>query len=166
MTQAMFEPAAPSATMLASATRQVAPAAPSADSSDPIDVVLTRSTNAPPQLTVSGSMAAAQAPRPTGGFSQDYGNRSVAVAPQRPARVREAHNWVVQVGAYRSEREAMKQVERMANRFASLGSAEGSVASGGGQYRARFAGFTEASARQACDAVKAKDIPCIASGPR
>ncbi|HWA61066.1 MAG TPA: D-alanyl-D-alanine carboxypeptidase [Caulobacteraceae bacterium] len=164
LTQALFEQGAPAAptTMLASAAKPQ----PAAGEVDPIDVVLTRSTNAPPQLTVSGSMAAATAPR--SGLSADTGRAGglAAQPPARAQRVREARNWSVQVGAFRSEREARRQVEQVADRFAVLGNAEGSVDGGGRSYRARFSGLTETAARDACETVKAKGVPCVASGPR
>ncbi|MBS0411157.1 MAG: D-alanyl-D-alanine carboxypeptidase [Proteobacteria bacterium] len=169
-TQNLFEaPTAPT-TMLASARPAPSQARPEV-AADPIDVVLTRSTNAPPSLTVSNSMAAATAGR---GLSPDYGNRaapatSVAVAPPpaRAQRKREAHNWTVQVGAFRNERDARRQLETVANRFARIfDDAEGSVDGGGRSYRARFTGFTETAARDACDAVQAKNLPCTANGPR
>jgi cell division septation protein DedD len=157
--------------MLASA--RPAPAAPHADAAaDPIDVVLTRSTNAPPSLTVSNTMAGATSGQR--GLTPDYGysahpSSTVATAtPPAPVRAkprREAHNWVVQVGAFRSERDAKRQLETVANRFARIfDNAEGAVDGGGHSYRARFSGFTEAAAKDACDAVKARNIPCSTSG--
>jgi D-alanyl-D-alanine carboxypeptidase len=163
-TQNLFEPA-PTATQFAAARPNVAQGDGPAD---PIDVVLTRGTNQPPQLTVSNSMAAAQAPR--AGLMQDTGSRSglsttpaTAAATPRPQRRHEAHNWAVQVGAFKNEKEARRQLEQVANRFAAFDDAEGSIAGGGHAYRARFSGFTESAARDACEAVKAKDIPCVAS---
>ena len=164
-TQNLFEPE-PRATMLASAK---APVEQGDGPADPIDVVLTRGTNQPPQLTVAGSMAAATAPRP--GLTPDNGVRSgppmsaTAASTPRPQRKREAHNWAVQVGAFKNEKEARRQLEQVANRFAIFEDAEGSIAGGGHAYRARFTGFTESAAKDACEAVKAKNLPCIANGP-
>ena len=171
VTQNLFEPAAPT-TMYASARPAPAQAHPEG-AADPIDVVLTRSTNAPPSLTVSSTMAGATASH---GLAQDFGSRATAPTasgstaalappPARPQRKREARNWTVQVGAFRSQREARRQLETVANRFARIfDNAEGSVDGGGRSYRARFTGFTESAARDACDAVKSRKIPCSA-GP-
>ncbi len=169
VTQNLFEPAAPTV-MYASARPAPSQAHPEG-AADPIDVVLTRSTNAPPSLTVSNTMAAA-----TGGhgLTADYGTHAnssptttaVATPQARPQRKREAHNWTVQVGAFRNERDAKRQLESVANRFARIfDNAEGSIDGGGRSYRARFTGFTETAAKDACDSVKARNIPCSVNGP-
>jgi len=172
-TQNLFEaPTAAPTTMLAQA--RPAPVVPHAvdNGSDPIDVVLTRSTNAPPSLTVSNTMAGATAGAARAGLTPDYGyaaHPAATVASATPPAPRakpkkEAHNWVVQVGAFRSERDAKRQLETVANRFGRLfDNAEGSVDGGGRNYRARFSGFTEGAAKDACEAVKARNIPCSTS---
>jgi D-alanyl-D-alanine carboxypeptidase (penicillin-binding protein 5/6) len=82
------------------------------------------------------------------------------------ARPHESRAWRVQVGEFRSERQARAEVERVAHRFASIfDNAEGSVDGRGRSYRARFAGFTETSAHEACGAVRAKGMPCAVVGP-
>lgn len=171
-TQNLFEaPTTAPPTMLASARPAPAPHTQDA-ASDPIDVVLTRSTNAPPSLTVSSTMAgatASAAPRP--GVTPDYGYaaRPAAVASATPPAPRakpkkEARNWVVQVGSFHSERDAKRQLESVANRFGRIfDNAEGAVDGGGRNYRARFSGFTEDAAKDACEAVKARNIPCSTS---
>src|SRR5665213_1385947 len=117
---------------------------------DPIDVVLTRNTARPGAMTVSptltGAMSAARAaPRP--------------VKPQ-------ARNWWVQVGEFRSHRQAKAQVEDVSRRFARLfDNTEGSVDGAGRAYRARFSGFDEQAAREACSTVKSRGLPCEVGGP-
>lgn len=128
-----------------------APAGQGEGDEDPIDVVLTRNTAAPAAMTVSGSMAAARAaaPRP-------------AARPVKP----QARNWWVQVGEFRSHRQAKAQVEDVSRRFARLfDNAEGSVDGGGRVYRARFSGFDEQAAREACSTVKNRGLPCEVRGP-
>jgi D-alanyl-D-alanine carboxypeptidase len=115
---------------------------------DPIDVVLTRNAVRPAAMTISDSMAGATA--------------RAALAPPRP----EARNWWVQVGAYRSRREARSQVEDAARRFARFfDNAEGSVDGGAGAYRARFSGLTPSAAKDACATLRGQRIPCVAGGP-
>jgi D-alanyl-D-alanine carboxypeptidase len=168
VTQNLFEPSAP-ATMLASARPAPSQVHPEG-AADPIDVVLTRSTNAPPSLTVSNTMAGATAGHT---LTPDYGahaaspsTTAMATPPARPQHKREARNWTVQVGAFRSERDAKRQLETVANRFARIfDNAEGSVDGGGHSYRARFTGFTETAAKDACDSVKARNMPCSVNGP-
>jgi hypothetical protein len=117
---------------------------------DPIDVVLTRNTARPAAMTVSNSMAGAVA-----------GARA-APAPAKPA----ARNWWVQVGEFRSHRQAKAQVEEVSRRFGRLfDNAEGSVDEAGRTYRARFSGFNEQAARDACSTVKSQGLPCEPRGP-
>lgn len=90
-------------------------------------------------------------------------------APVQAAPVVNAHegrNWWVQVGEFRSREAAKLRVETVSRRFSHLfDDAEGSVAGGRRIYRARFTGLDEASAREACSAVRSHGMPCVA-GPR
>jgi len=109
---------------------------------DPIDVVLTRTTAHPASMTVSSSMAAAKLARP------------------------DSRSWWVQVGAFRSHRLAMSQVERLSHEFARVfDDAEGSVDGHSGAYRAKFSGFNETAAKGACTAVRSHGVPCDVRGP-
>jgi D-alanyl-D-alanine carboxypeptidase (penicillin-binding protein 5/6) len=113
---------------------------------DPIGVVHTRTTSSPAPVAVSETMAPA--------------------APRTPARARENRKWWVQVGEFRSQRQARAEVERVAHRFSRVFDAtEGSVDGRGRAYRARFSGFTELAARQACSTVKARGVVCAVGGP-
>jgi D-alanyl-D-alanine carboxypeptidase len=110
---------------------------------DPIDVVLTRNTAHPGPMTISNSMPPAASSHATA----------------KPA----ARNWWVQIGEFRSRKQAKSQVEDVSKRFARVfDDAEGSVASDGRLYRARFTGFSETAAREACSTVKSREIPCVA----
>jgi D-alanyl-D-alanine carboxypeptidase (penicillin-binding protein 5/6) len=75
--------------------------------------------------------------------------------------------WVVQVGAFKSKSDAKEQITLVTKRFgkhfdARDGEIGGKVA---GSYRARFSGYTEASARDACQALKAKRMACMVVKP-
>jgi D-alanyl-D-alanine carboxypeptidase len=109
---------------------------------DPIGVVLTRTTQTSGPLTVSQTMSAARpAPHVRG-------------------------NWWVQVGEFRDKQDARAQVEFVAKRFTQqFDDAEGTVDGAGRSYRARFTGFTEPSARQACVTLKAQGVTCAVGGP-
>ena len=77
-----------------------------------------------------------------------------------------AGKWVVQVGAFKSKSLAKEQLALVEKRFGKhFGKADGATDSVGGTYRARFKGFTEASAKDACGALKAKKVPCIIVKP-
>jgi D-alanyl-D-alanine carboxypeptidase (penicillin-binding protein 5/6) len=109
---------------------------------DPIDVVLTRTTARPATMTVSNSMAAAKSTHP------------------------DSRGWWVQVGEFRSHRQAMSRVERLSREFARVfDEAEGSVDGHGGTYRAKFSGFNETAAKGACTAVRSHGGPCDVRGP-
>ena len=145
VTQNLFEQAAP--VYLASART---PQGQGEGDEDPIDVVLTRNTARPAAMTVSTSLAGAVAS---------------ARAEPRPAKP-EARNWWVQVGEFRSHRLAKAQIEEVSRQFARLfDNAEGSVDGAGRSYRARFAGFDEQAAREACSSVKSRGMPCEVRGP-
>jgi D-alanyl-D-alanine carboxypeptidase len=109
---------------------------------DPIDVVLTRTTARPAAMTVSNTMAAARSTHP------------------------DSRNWSVQVGEFRSHRLAMSRVEKLSHEFARVfDEAEGSVDVHGGAYKAKFSGFNEPAARDACTAVRSHGVPCEVHGP-
>ena len=111
---------------------------------DPIGVVLTRTTASGAPLALSQSMTAPHQAR------------------SQPA----ARKWWVQLGQFRSERQARSEVARIAHRYARVfDDAEGSVDGRGHAYRARFSGFTEASAREACSRVRAHGQVCAVGGP-
>jgi D-alanyl-D-alanine carboxypeptidase (penicillin-binding protein 5/6) len=109
------------------------------EDSDPIGVVLTRSASTPPPVTVAPTM-------------------TTHVAAERPHTAR---NWWVQVGEFHNRRQAKEQVEQVAKRFShQFDDAEGTVDSRGHRYRAVFSGFTEASAHEACGAVRSHGMAC------
>lgn len=69
--------------------------------------------------------------------------------------------WSVQVGAFKSMSLARKQVTYVEDRFEKhFAKADGVAEKNGKTYRARFSGFTEASAKSACGAMKAKRLDC------
>jgi len=71
----------------------------------------------------------------------------------------------VQVGEFRDQRDARAQVEQVSRRFAQqFSNAEGTVDPSGRTYRARFTGFSEGAARQACGALRAQGLPCAIGG--
>lgn len=86
----------------------------------------------------------------------------------RPGGERAAthRNWWVQVGAFRTQMEARLQVETIAHRFADIfENTEGSVAGYGSGYLARFSGFTQTAAQEACSEVRSQGLSCAVGGP-
>jgi D-alanyl-D-alanine carboxypeptidase (penicillin-binding protein 5/6) len=93
-------------------------------------------------------------------------SQTMAPAPRPAPKARETRNWWVQVGEFRSQHQAKAEIEHVARKFAHVfNNAEGSVDSTGRTYRARFGGFTENTAKEACSAVRARGGACAVGGP-
>jgi D-alanyl-D-alanine carboxypeptidase (penicillin-binding protein 5/6) len=128
---------------------------------DPIDVVLTGAMAKPGKIAAAPTMAGALQGRPM--LVADLGRRPAPV-PAQPARA--AQNWSVQVGTFRSERQAQARIDSVSRRFSHLfDAAVGRVDAGRRAYAAEFSGLSEAAARDACSTVKSRGIPCEAYGP-
>lgn len=135
MTQNLFEAAPPA--YLASGR---ASAAVGEGDEDAIDVVLTHAA-APPPAPVAARAAIRAMPKPP-------------------------RSWGVQVGEFRSQRQARAQVEQVSRRFAAIfDDVEGSVETAGRLFRARFLGFDEQAARDACSTVRSRGLPCEVRAP-
>lgn len=106
---------------------------------DPIDVVLTRGAAKPGALAVADSMP----------------NRAAPAA---------SHNWWVQVGEFRSRKAAGQQLSLVSRRYGgAFSDAHPSVEKAGRTWAARFSGFTEPNAREACSTLRSHGAPCRAS---
>jgi D-alanyl-D-alanine carboxypeptidase (penicillin-binding protein 5/6) len=128
---------------------------------DPIDVVLTGAMAKPAKIAAAPTMAGALQGRPM--LLADLGRRPATVSAQPPRAVQ---NWSVQVGIFRSERQAQARIESVSRRFSHLfDAAVGKVDGGRRAYAAEFSGLSEAAARDACSTVKSRGIPCEAHGP-
>ena len=93
----------------------------------------------------------------------DLGRRPGSV-PAQPAR--QAQNWSVQVGVFRSHKQAEERIETVAHKFAKFfDDAVGKVDGGHRAYAAEFSGLSETAARDACSTVKSRGLPCEARGP-
>jgi len=91
-----------------------------------------------------------------------------ASAPPRPtAPVRAqgdgATGWIVQVGAFREQNVAQEWLGEVGRRFRDqFRTAEGAVTpSENGWFRARYVGFTRVAADSACEALTARNVPCM-----
>ena len=75
--------------------------------------------------------------------------------------------WTVQVGAFKSKADAKEQLSLVSKRFGKhFDARNGEVgAKVSGSYRARFSGYTEATAKDACQALKAKRLACMVIKP-
>jgi D-alanyl-D-alanine carboxypeptidase (penicillin-binding protein 5/6) len=75
--------------------------------------------------------------------------------------------WAVQVGSFKSKRDAKEQLSFVQDRFSRhFSKADGQIADrSAGAYRSRFSGFTESSAKAACSAMKAKKLACQVIAP-
>ncbi|HEY9235481.1 MULTISPECIES: D-alanyl-D-alanine carboxypeptidase [Phenylobacterium] len=74
--------------------------------------------------------------------------------------------WVVQVGAFKSKSDAKEQITFVTKRFSKhFRVKDGQVSGKSGSYRARFSGYSEVSAKNACQALKAKRLACMVVKP-
>lgn len=75
--------------------------------------------------------------------------------------------WIVQVGAFKSKADAKEQIAFVEKRFSKQFAAATPMAADkqAGKYRARFQGFSEKEAKDACRAMKAKKLDCMVVNP-
>jgi D-alanyl-D-alanine carboxypeptidase (penicillin-binding protein 5/6) len=125
---------------------------------DPIGVVLTAASHGAPVTVVSAAST------PLGAHPSlvaDLGAHHAFATNVPPVSAEAARSWTVQVGVFRSGRQATRQVDFIATRFKDqFDDREGEVDHSGRQYRAVFSGFTQGEARDACTAVQARNVPC------
>jgi D-alanyl-D-alanine carboxypeptidase len=82
------------------------------------------------------------------------------------AAAKQPSGWIVQIGAFPSEDQARSRIEDARGHAGGLlakANPYTEVTSKGSNklYRARFAGFDETTARQACDRLKKNDFACF-----
>lgn len=89
--------------------------------------------------------------------------RDVAEADAAPAKKSSSEGgYLIQVGAYKSKGDAKAQLHKVSSRFSSaVDGAGATVASSGGNYRARFTGFTSSEAKAACRQLSARGERCM-----
>ncbi|HZZ32862.1 MAG TPA: D-alanyl-D-alanine carboxypeptidase family protein [Phenylobacterium sp.] len=74
--------------------------------------------------------------------------------------------WAVQVGEFRSKTDAHKQIALVEKKFADhVDGARGAAEKQGRKYKAVFTGLTEADAKGACSAMKARRLACMVIEP-
>jgi D-alanyl-D-alanine carboxypeptidase (penicillin-binding protein 5/6) len=74
--------------------------------------------------------------------------------------------WAVQVGEFRSSKDALHQIAFVEKRFGEhFDGATGGTDKEGRRYKVVFSGFTEADAKDACRAMKAKRLACMVIEP-
>ncbi|HVI30757.1 D-alanyl-D-alanine carboxypeptidase family protein [Phenylobacterium sp.] len=72
-----------------------------------------------------------------------------------------AGEWAVQVGAFKARSDAKEQIDIIEKRFGKqVAGAKPVTDKAAGRYRSRFVGLSEAKAKNACKAIKAKKQPC------
>jgi D-alanyl-D-alanine carboxypeptidase (penicillin-binding protein 5/6) len=73
----------------------------------------------------------------------------------------------VQVGAFKQQSDAKKQIALIEKRFGKqVDGAKPATEKASGKYAARFAGLSEREAKDACKAIKAKKLACMVIQPR
>jgi len=158
-------PAAPHPATHVAAAATDAPAAPATPSRklpvfsppphvSPAPVPTVPAATAPPTQT----MAALSAPTPTP-------TSAPATAESESSGSIARGGWLIQIGAFGKEHEARERLskakERAASALAKVRSYTEKTMKGSTEYfRARFAGFDEASAKRACEALK-REFECV-----
>jgi D-alanyl-D-alanine carboxypeptidase (penicillin-binding protein 5/6) len=83
------------------------------------------------------------------------------------ARAKPGGQWIVQVGSFNKRSDAREQLAIVEKRFGKhFDDARPIAEKDRGKYRARFSGFSEKDAREACRVLKAKRTPCLVMAPR
>jgi D-alanyl-D-alanine carboxypeptidase len=87
--------------------------------------------------------------------------------PARPAAASAPQGrWGIQVGAFKQQSLASKQLRLIEQRFSStVSKADGTVSKAGTSYRAQFKGMAESQAKSACSTLKAKRHVCMVLPP-
>ena len=84
----------------------------------------------------------------------------------KPSLSKTKGRWGIQVGAFKQQALANKQIRLIEQRFAgAVGDADSTVEHAGRNYRAQFMGLVEGEARDACLALKAKKQVCMVISP-
>jgi D-alanyl-D-alanine carboxypeptidase (penicillin-binding protein 5/6) len=93
--------------------------------------------------------------------------KKTATAKATPAKTPAKGDYRIQVGAFTSQKDAKAHLTKITSRFSSVvASASSQVQTGGkGAYRARFNGFSQTGAKQACAALAAKGERCLVLAP-
>jgi D-alanyl-D-alanine carboxypeptidase len=103
------------------------------------------------------------------GDGDQDGLKIVLASAPVPARTKSEAGkgkWAVQVGAFKSKADAKEQLGFVTKRFGThFQASNGQVSGSGGTYRSRFTGYNEASAKNACKALKAKRLACMVIAP-
>ena len=177
--QQMFEPQMPAAPVAyAAADRSAVTAAASNAPARPRDV--TGELNAGGLRGAQGTTTRGMRPIENPPETQDVVLASMVPAPEapKPAAARPAAArpkppaakpkkdpnaiWVAQVGSFRGRSDANSWLKEVKRRFtAQFAKAEGEVISAAGRFRVRYTGMTEAAAKKACQALKAKRLDCM-----
>lgn len=75
--------------------------------------------------------------------------------------------WTVQVGTFQNRADAREQLSLMEKKYGRhFNDARAVAEKDAGKYRARFGGLSEAEAKDACKALKARKQPCLVMSPR
>jgi D-alanyl-D-alanine carboxypeptidase len=91
---------------------------------------------------------------------------SATALSARPAAAAPKGRWGIQVGAFKQQSLASKQLRLVEQRFASaVSKGDGTVQKAGTSYRAQFKGLAEREAKSACDTLKAKRQVCMVLPP-
>jgi D-alanyl-D-alanine carboxypeptidase (penicillin-binding protein 5/6) len=108
-----------------------------------------------------------RAPVEQGDGDQDALKIQLTGSPKAPkVAVEPRSRWAVQVGEFRSKKEAHRQIAFVERKFSQhVGGGRGEAEKVGRRYKAVFTGLAEDNARDACRAMKSKRLACMVVGP-
>jgi D-alanyl-D-alanine carboxypeptidase (penicillin-binding protein 5/6) len=176
--QSMFEPQIPTAPVAYAANDRTAPAAAPARARDytadlnsgalrgaqPARSSMRPVENPPEesQPVVLASLAPVEAAQPSRPAPARATPARPKPTPAKPKKRDPNAIWVVQVGSFRARSDANQWVKDVKRRFSEhFAHAQSDVLNAGGRYRVRYVDLTQAAAKKACAAMKAKRLDCM-----
>jgi len=112
----------------------------------------------PPPVVLASVVPAPETPKPAAARAATPRPKPPAAKPKKDPNA----IWVAQVGSFRARSDANTWLKEVRRRFTSqFNRAEGEVVNAAGRFRVRYVGMTEAAAKKACAALKAKRLDCM-----
>jgi len=119
------------------------------------------------RVVVSDDLRGAQAATPAVVAAKPAAPKPAPPKPVQTAKAPAKGQYRIQVGAFTNQKDAKAHLTKINSRFSSVvSSASGQVmTAGSGAYRARFNGFSQDAAKQACATLAAKGERCLVLAP-
>jgi D-alanyl-D-alanine carboxypeptidase (penicillin-binding protein 5/6) len=118
------------------------------------------------KIVVGDDLRGTQLPTPVASKTASEPTRKAEPAPKATAKAAKG-GYRIQVGAFANQKDARAHLNKIEKRFSGIVSAGSPEVESGGRrnYRARFGGFSQPAAKQACSSLKAKGVGCLVVAP-